>query len=422
VLYAAQDLHGLVIRVEAAGARSGYELRQVTLQPSPEALGLPAGATRTDQNLPLANGGTVLNLECSSDGELVGNRTVRADRPIVVSVPAYGPQSTAGALELHGTIRKIGSTAPVRSLAFRRGATPSVGTHALGEPERFVGEFDPGEDGEYEIVVTASATLNRGRTFTRTLSGRIHAGVVHATLMGTFGREDADTDHDGYVDEIRLRPDLDVVEPGPFEISASLDGVTHQRVWAAARVDLSAGRSRPSVVFHGKDLHVLGTGPCILEAVVQDPEDRTVEYDRSLLDRRFALPARIGPPDVIPLGPPKIAPADIDHDGGYEALVCTFQVELRHPGRYRWVGQLIDTTYTGPGHIRAQADSSLAPGRHSLVLRFDGKDVASLHSGVYEITDFEFHRDGDEPEQDWCDRFSVGRLDTSRFGPPGRRR
>lgn len=414
LLFAARDLAGLVIRVEQPGTETGYELRDVTLHP-PELKG-PTAAGGHDEERSLAGLSTSLSLELRSGGEgLMG--TVRADRPIDAVVEVFGDPTTIAALEFHGTLRRLGSTSPLRSFSFRRAPPDSADPLPLqARTPRFIGSFVPGEDGEFEVVVEGKATLDRGRTFTRTMSQRLHTAVVHATLAGTYTRVDADTNRDGFVDEVRLSPDVDVEEPGRFEVSATLDGVTHQRVWATKQVDLAVGRSRPTVTFAGKDLHQLGSGRATLEFHLGDPSDDTVEFDRAVLDHAFSMPARLDPPDIVSLGAPRIAPVDRDRNGRYEALVCTFRVRLRRSGHYQWNGRLLERSYTRPRDVAAHADSALDPGIHTLTLSFDGDAIADLGPGHYVIYGFEFKRDGDPSDQGWFDELDAGTIDPAKFG------
>lgn len=265
-------------------------------------------------------------LELTREGELhqtvlAGHDRVRPDRATLVTVTTYHSEWVPDGMNVTATVRRLGTTDPHPLATVRVDSTYADEYGHRMRDVRFVGSFVPGRDGEYAITARGAPPFEH-EIEGDSLRAILRVLPVHATLTGRYIRADRDSDGDGWIEDVVVRPDVEVTEPGSFQINAEL--FAHGRSERAeVTFDGDVGVSKPEAHFRGKRLHTadFGTDTVVLQATLgAGPAAGYATYDERVLDPVFRLPRNLERGDIEFVGTPVAERPDADHDGRIDAM------------------------------------------------------------------------------------------------------
>jgi hypothetical protein len=251
-------------------------------------------------------------------------------------------------------------------------------------PLRFSGEqiFRAGEDGPFEVVLTAIGTGSFSTTTLPTPAFEASDfGEVDARLT-SVSESAVDDDGDGDLDFVEVLVDLDFRLEGDFRLQGSLDKDGETIADAGATLARAAGAQQAALRFDGARIRRSGVdGPYDGNVNLIDAEGHTLE---SIQFTTGPYSAASFSGLVEPSGPFSDQGVDTDGNGLFDLLRVEFGVDVSLGGTYLLTGVLSGTSSSAVVH----ADSlvTVAAGPAGVVLEFSGPVLHALElDGPYEV-------------------------------------
>lgn len=328
-------------------------------------------------------------------GLLGGGEDYRVDRPIRLAIMTLESAQILNTTTISATLHKKDDAAfaPIL-LNFVDDGTEADQQASDG---LYTASVLPGVTGEFYVAATVEGTNAHGKPFLRTLFGELTVQPVRANLPGTFTDRAVDSDGDNRFDEVIIAPDIEVQEPGQYNITVDLRVSNGQQLAANLTTTLAAGLVAPDIHFSTREIkQVLGVDgpytvaevllelldvPVMADAVYQVGETAAYQLDQ------FAL-------DTLELKAATATGVDSNGNQQFEVLNINFVVAINvtQADFYNWTARLVDNH--GTEIALAEGDGLLNPGEQSIMLQFDGNAIGRNGvDGPYHVRNFIFFSD-----------------------------
>lgn len=310
-------------------------------------------------------------------GILGGNQDYVVDREVVLALVAAEGENLLRDLSITANLRKLGDPSfagPVvdfRDDGLEADNTPADGLYTMA--------FSPEETGKFQLTATIDGRGASGSPFQRTAAAIFEVQPVRALFLGSFSDRGIDSDGDGLFDEIGVSLDLQVDEPGEYNVPLTLQASNGNTLRANTVTELAVGAATVEVRFRAEDVkRALATdGPyliteALLELLDLDPA-ATVDgvFDLGSTSS-FALDQlERDPIEFLPMGSAK--GVDTDGNGLFDFLEVILAVDFRLAGFYQWSARLVDSNSTELA--LSSSGSAFSSGPAELLLRFNGQSI-----------------------------------------------
>jgi hypothetical protein len=330
------------------------------------------------------------------DGAITANALSPLSAVLVLSAPSTYPLGTTVKVGLSITDdeRPLAAHAIKAVLIGPDGNKQTITFRDDGlEPDDTSGDFRytanivPDLTGRYRIAATVASVID-GHPFERCDDAQFEVVTQTTKFVGTFGDTAIDEDKDGLYDALVVSPQLDIAEPGTYDVSVRLESRTGEVVQKAFRGPLEAGLISVPVWFSSEAIRRLMVGGPFRVSYasidhVQADDARSIDHRRNL-GETSAYDLRAFKSTLHLTGEGSAEGVDRNDNRLFDELRIALEIISDRREDADVTGTL--TSATGEVVTKTSSRQHWSDGANELTLAFNGRTLSDASDGPYSVS------------------------------------